>query len=219
MKNPKLNMIMNAEQRLANKLRRLTLNLLLIPKSEIARKHYWDLRAKDIHVTWGAGKEDYEILEKIIRSIDPKIILDFGCGSGRYFELYEKLNVPKIIAQDISPKALKIAAKRPGADRCELVSKDIDKQVYPDGFFDLTISNRVLSAILPCDIDHVISTICRLSKVIYINEMTDSDYCGSSKYWFKHDYDKLMAEKGFILINSGQIGPQVWKLFKVPENG
>ena len=60
---------------------------------ESITKFYWDLRANDIHESWGEDPFDYAILGDVINYIKPSCILDIGCGSGRLFNLYSRLKL------------------------------------------------------------------------------------------------------------------------------
>lgn len=180
------------------------------------QKIYWTKMALNIDKEWGTMKHDYAILEKILLFIKPKYILDFGCGSGRLFPLYQEKRIEEVVGQDISKKALAIAKIRYQLNSTPppiftLTNKDIFK--LPTNHFDLIISNRVLQHIFPNKIEKVINKLTKLSDKIYINEMSDSDYSNKTFYLFKHNYEKLFNQYGFDLIQKGKIENQTWCLF------
>lgn len=205
--------------RIKNRGRRFILNLLTKPKSrKKLRRMYWNLRAHDIYEEWGEGTEDYDVIRHVISKVRPKRLLDIGCGNGRCFPLYDEMEVPEVCGQEISSKALAICRKRFPRKKFALINQDIVKLDIPDRYFDLILSTRVLAAVLPEDVAGVVRKLCSMGRYIYLNEMTDSDFAGSSDYWFLHQYDSLMAQNGFSVLESGRIGKQTWVLYKVSDD-
>ncbi|MEW5804783.1 MAG: class I SAM-dependent methyltransferase [bacterium] len=186
--------------------------------SKLLRRLYWNLRAQDIHDTWGEGTEDFHVIRRVIDRVGAKKLLDIGCGSGRCFPLYQQMHITEVVGQDISSSALALCEKRFPGLPYHLFHGGIEKLNYPDSYFDLIISTRVLAAVLPDDIAATVKTLSRLGNSLYLNEMTDSDYVGPSTYWFKHDYKHLMAENGFSVIEHGNIGKQTWVLYRKEKN-
>ncbi len=185
------------------------------------KKVYWNLRAHDIHRTWGEGRNDFPVLRRILEVVKPLKLLDIGCGSGRCFPLYEEVGIPEVLGQDISSIALEICGKRyPGAPYgtacCEITDL-----LFGENHFDLIVSTRVLAAVSPSMIAGTISHLCRIGRAIYLNEMTETDYVGPSTYWFKHDYDDHMRDNHFLasmkgtitIIENGQTHLQSWVLY------
>jgi ubiquinone/menaquinone biosynthesis C-methylase UbiE len=124
-----------------------------------------------------------------------------------------KMAVSEVVGQDVSSNALTICKRRhPDLKYC-LFCGSLEDLKYHDNYFDLIVSTRVLSAVLPDDIEMATAKLCRLADNIYLNEMTDSDYHGASDYWFKHEYDVLMERNNFVLAHKGNIGKQTWKLY------
>lgn len=183
-------------------------------RSHFLRSIYWNFRAKDIHNTWGEGTEDFGVLEDVIMDVNPKRILDIGCGSGRCFKLYQQIGIPEVIAQDVSAKALQICRERYPDLEYKLIQSEILDLDYPENHFDLVLSTRVLSAIIPEDIAKTIAHLCRMSRYIYLNETSASDPTLPSSYWFIHDNATLMTKNNFELVKTGMINQQTWHLYK-----
>lgn len=181
------------------------LHLLSKTRSLGSRKLYWDLRAKEIHEKWGWGQNDYPTLRRVLEMVKPLRLLDVGCGSGRTFGLYLEMQIPEVVGQDISAKALSICRERFPNLPYALFHGPIDDLAYEENYFDLIVSTRVLSAIHPAEIDLSLRTLCGFGRNVYLNEMTDSDYTGPSDYWFKHDYLALMAINNFSIMKKGAI--------------
>lgn len=203
-----------------SKAKNLILGYLSGSKHPFLKRLYWEMRVEDIHAAWGEGKEDFVVIREIIRLVSPATLLDIGCGSGRLIPLFRELNVPEIVAQDVAKSALNLCKKRFPDINCKYEIKDIKDLSYRDGYFDLIISNRVLSAILPENIDVVLASLARLGKNIYINELSESDDTGQpSKYWFKHDYESFKSKHGFRELRRGTIGRQTWVLYGNEKSG
>lgn len=186
-------------------LRNKLLYFLTKSKNDFIREIYWNLRASDIHLKWGKGDKDFHVIKDIVEYVRPIKILDIGCGSGRLFPIYKALDIKEVVAQDISSLAVKLCRQNYPSLDYKYECKGIAELNYPQNYFDLIISTRVLSAVLPEKIENVINKLTYLSRCIYINEMTDTDYSGQSTYWFKHDYDTILNKHGFKIIKSGII--------------
>lgn len=174
---------------------------------ESITKFYWDLRANDIHESWGEDPFDYAVLKDIINNIQPKCILDIGCGSGRLFPLYSSCKINEIVGQDISQKGLNIAASR-NLPNVTLLNCNIEELHYEPKHFDLVISNKVLAAIPAGDIGSVLEKLCHLGKRIYINELMPEEENNNAhrcSYFIAHDYELLFNERGFNIDRSGSI--------------
>lgn len=196
------------------RVKNLFLNSLTKFSKKSIRKLYWNLRAYDINKNWGSNTEDFNTLKQIIKSIRPIRILDIGCGSGRCFPLYNELSIHQVFGQDISSIALSLCKKRFPFLSYQLQNCQINELIFEDNYFDLIISNRVLSAVLPKDIGKTLTHLCKIGCHLYINELSDSDFADNSTYWFKHDYFSIMSFNGFSLIEKGKINKQTWYLFK-----
>ncbi|RTY92299.1 class I SAM-dependent methyltransferase [Flavobacterium sp. GT3R68] len=201
----------------------ILMNRILKSKVLFLRNFYWNLNAKNIDRNWGDKKNDFSVIEGVIKNISPKRILDIGCGSGRCFPLYKSLNIEKVFAQDVSKNAIKLCKEKHPDLECSFILMDIEKLKFEENYFDLILSTRVLAAILPDNIDRVIRKITEISLHVYINEMSDSDFMGESLYWFKHDYDTLFEKYNFKIADTGIISVleegdkqfnQTWKLYK-----
>lgn len=200
----------------------LAMDRILKSKVSFLRNIYWNLNAKNIDKNWGDKKNDFAVIETVIKKIAPKKILDIGCGSGRCFPLYKSLNIEKVFAQDVSKNAITLCKEKHPDFDCSFILMDIEKLKFDDNYFDLVLSTRVLAAVLPDNIDKVIKKIAKIGTHVYINEMSDSDFLGESLYWFKHDYDTLFEKYNFKIADTGIISivegdkklNQTWKLYK-----
>lgn len=190
---------------------------------------YWDLRADNIHESWGEDTFDYITLSEVIHYVNPLNILDIGCGSGRLFKLYSHFNIEEIIGQDISQRALNIAATR-NLPNVHLLNCKIEELKYEPKHFDLIVSNKVMAAIPDESISSVMDKLCILGKYIYINELLPEEEKNNAEkcsYFIAHDYASLFQKRGYKIDKTGNIDykmpdgsivNQKWFLFKDPQH-
>ncbi len=119
-----------------------------------------------------------------------------------------------MVGQDISIKALRIAADRYKFPNIKTTNKHVLDLEYPAQYFDMIISNRVLQHVPPGKIEEIIKKIVLIGKNIYINELTDSDGLNETFFMFKHDYTNLFSRYGFRVCRNGLLGRQTWFLFR-----
>lgn len=186
----------------------------LYPSIAGVRRRYWDHRAQLIDDTWGQDDHDYGIIWNVLSEVNPKTLLDIGCGGGRLFPVFARFGVHEIVGQDIARQSLEIARKKYPSTRVKITSSPISGLNYGLDYFDLIISNRVLQHIPDNEIEGMIQAVARMGKHFYVNEMTDSDDVSKTFYMFKHDYPSLLAEHGFHIQQRGMIGNQTWFLFR-----
>lgn len=80
----------------------------------------WENIAKEYKKTMQTTdqKLGYDIILNLVKdNIKGSVILDYGCGSGKFSEQLIKLNPNKIIAVDTSKEAIKLAKENPGAKK------------------------------------------------------------------------------------------------------
>ena len=192
-------------------------------KTEFGRKIFWDQYSFEIFTKYGNDSIDFDVIKNILIKIKPKTLLDIGCGNGRLFPLYFMQGISDVIGQDISNKAINILKNRFPQDKYHLTRKSIKDLKYPDSFFDLVVSNRVLQSIPKNEIEAVIAKLSKISKYFYFNEVSNIDRYiinnSNSNYIIIHNYDQILRKNNFVLLDEGnlinEIGKnQSWKLYK-----
>jgi hypothetical protein len=197
---------------------------LLAPKLyrlNFMREIHWDWRARDIDHLHGGLKNDYSILSEILERNGAERILDVSCGSGRLFPLYLSLGIREIVGQDIAPTAINMASLRYKDTSIQLVCSPVTDLNYPDSFFDLAICNRVLQHIPEENLHNVLDAICKMCRLVYVNEATAQDFTNQDKKSFIHDYTKLFNEIGYCVKEEGYVKSeastsQKWVLYGRP---
>lgn len=109
-------------------------------------------------IQWGLMHESYiRLIAKQVTEMQPKKVLDAGCGEGRVlYELEKKLNLTEFVGIDISERALHFA--RAFTKRSKFLVHDItEKPVI--GNFDLCVSIEVIEHIRPEEIPNYIKNI------------------------------------------------------------
>lgn len=119
-------------------------------------KAYWENRAQiwdEVEMT-KVDEITPKIIEKV-KELQPKSILDFGCGNGMLYEDLSKIGKYKGI--DISEELIKRAKKR--FEKGEFEAVPIEKET---GFYDVLVSKTTLMAIP--NIDEVVAQIKKKAK-------------------------------------------------------
>jgi SAM-dependent methyltransferase len=177
---------------------------------------FWDSQAELIYEKWGHGEAPAPLVQ-LIEHIRPNSILDVGCGAGQLFALYQRYNISKVLGVDISTEALAIAARE--HPQIQTLRVELQKIDLPAQSYDLIVSNRVLQSIGPKDIEKVIGRLCTIGRIIYLNELADSDGGVLAFSVAKHDYNKLFGVQGWQLLAEGLIQKQTYKVFGAPLPG
>jgi ubiquinone/menaquinone biosynthesis C-methylase UbiE len=105
-----------------------------------------------------------------------KIVLDYGCYDGWFFESLIRYHPARIIGIDISEKGI-AEAKRKFGDRAEYYVMDAHKLTFPDNTFDVVIGRSILHHL---DLDVAIREIHRVlkpnGKAIFIEPLGDNPF-------------------------------------------
>ena len=183
---------------------------------------YWTLRSRELNKRWFAEKSDYPIYQEFLRTVKAHNCLEIGCDGGR---LSRGLigHVDKLECQDISAKAIAICKRNFEAEQLMRItfrcgSLDTLYATTTREQFDIVVSNAVLSAIKPRDIDHTIHILARVAKNIVVSELLPGDR-GATYYWFAHDYDRLFAAVGWTMEREIVSGEQRFRLYRPTRTG
>jgi len=120
-------------------------NLNLSEKS----KNYYE--ENDIYEIFSIA-EDYpnKISEHLLPKVKNKIVLDLGCGTGKFMQKFYK-EATKYYGLDLSNEQLKIARAKSNGDNTEFFCCSAEEIPLPDNSVDIIISTWVLGTILEID--------------------------------------------------------------------
>ena len=120
-------------------------NLNLSEKS----KNYYE--ENDIYEIFSIA-EDYpnKIYECLLPQIKNKIVLDLGCGTGKFMQMfYDKAT--KYYGLDLSDQQLNIAKRKVDSNSVEFICCSAENIPLPDNSVDIIIATWVLGTILELD--------------------------------------------------------------------
>lgn len=148
-------------------------------------KRYWEHRANE----WDEQSKKEQVqrkkLKKFVDGLAFKTVLDIGCGSGRFVELFKGKDYQGC---DISEKLVEIAQSRHPDSKFFVSSlENLDKHM---GYrVDLLFSYTCLEHIKPENMSLAVASMKRCARQALLIEpvdfVPDGDYC------FNHDYKKL----------------------------
>ena len=124
----------------------------LLMQDETSRKYFGK------STRWITGLFIQNVL-KTLKELNPKSILDIGCGTGYIIKKIENSLDVEIVGCDINTNRLSIASKVFGR---KLVTADITKLPFKNSSFDAVIAVEIIEPLN--DIDAAISEIKRVSK-------------------------------------------------------
>lgn len=176
-------------------MKKIAMKILWNLKGGYRPKEFWDNWAetfmddqwqREIH------KQHSWILSKI-RAMNPKTILEIGCGFGRNikFLIENGIEPNKITGIDISSKMIKNARIYIQSNKVKLQVADVLSLPFKNREFDLVLVHGVFMHVKPQDIEAVIRETLRITKKTLIN--IEQNYNGN-EYTFVHDYKKLYKE-------------------------
>ena len=136
-------------------------------------------------------------------------IFEFGCSSGPNLQNI-KDNVPYptfCYGYDISSEAVKLARKRFGSDTC-FFTDELDKNKMKDLLnywdvkrFDFSIYDRVLYLLSESKVQEHFNGYKNLFKIVVIDDFHNSDFVDTNDAYHSKDYEKILREIGFELID------------------
>lgn len=158
------------------------------------RRIYWAHRAKDLYEKYGHTEGGFDALQRVVELTRPRRVLELGCGNGRILTFFSRLGI-HCVGQDISATALELARQRE-LPHVTLTQKPFTDLDYPDGYFDLIVSNRVLQHVGTDEVQRLLRSAARMGNALYLNELRQEDDAKENYYHYKHDYAALLDELG-----------------------
>lgn len=157
-------------------------------------------------------------LEKTIKKLKPKNILEVGCGFGRNLKFLIDRGVAskKLTGVDFSKNLLGKAKVFLKNDKIILKLADAKNLPFKEGEFDLVFTHGLLMHVPPKQVKRALGEIVRVSKkwLILIEETREKP--GKINYFtFIHDYEGLIKEFGLKIVEeTHDVLNLVWYLLK-----
>lgn len=185
------------------------LDLITVERDEYVSNPdaYWESRGG-----WGypaSLKESYrravpiqkQFYRHIIDRTHPHLMMDFGCGAGKHFDVWQ--GIPRVVAYDRSKSMIMVSNEvqhRLGTGYNVILGNSNDRVSLPfdDARFDFIAACEVLPHILESEIEESMSELFRTlapeGVIGAIVSPKNHDFKGHS---FNHDYEKLFSDNRF----------------------
>ncbi|MFA7709425.1 MAG: class I SAM-dependent methyltransferase [archaeon] len=172
--------------------------------------------------------EDYpeKILKQLIPFVKNKVVLDAGCGTGKYLEKLQPF-AKQLYGVDAAKGQLKIAKKKVNKN-VELTCSDLQKTKFKDNTFDVIYSTWALSTILDNDKkEKVLTELLRILKKKGTLILVENDVGGEfetirgrypniaktkgyNDWVLKHGFKIFKRIKTYFLFDSDKISKEVF---------
>ena len=133
-----------------------------------------------------------------------KIVLDAGCGSGKYLSVLEDASI-SYTGVDLAPNQLEIAKKKIKKNNSKLIVSDLSEIDFKDESFDLIVSCWVLGCIDKEKRDLALTKLKRLLKPNGKIILIENDSVGEFEILRNHDKDGKTIEYNNYLLDNGFI--------------
>lgn len=161
---------------------------------------YWEHRAPSYYIEDPFGRA---ILKAFIDKLQPRSLIEIGCGNGELFSLYK--HIPISVGIDWSEEMLKRANLRKARHylpNLRLWRHDIT-QCSPQGAYDVAVTRTVLMHIPPDAIEKTIRHIVKVAEQFLIFEYFETIPTENlAAHNWLHDYVPLFEKAGCELIES-----------------
>jgi glycosyltransferase involved in cell wall biosynthesis/ubiquinone/menaquinone biosynthesis C-methylase UbiE len=179
-------------------------------------KKYWETRANSWNEIQGEVTFDTKEVIEEIKKLNPKSLLDIGCGNGNWAKVISQEFGKRFnyFGVDVSSKMIKFAQKvNPKMKFRQLDVRELGKLKRK---FDLIFAYTCLLHIPPADMAKTITELKKIGKRIMFIEPTQNVVCGIQRYI--HSSAIREFEKGNILFHprSTNIHPYE-ELFKIKK--
>ena len=182
------------------------------------------------------------IVPLVIDLINPKSVVDFGCGNGSFLHIFKKNGVKKVCGIDgpwIEKEQLLISNE-------EFIKTNLEKYVAPNDKFDLAISLEVAEHLSKSSAEKLIKNITHQSDIVifsaaiplqggvnHINEQWQThwvnlfekyDYlpidCFRNKLWDNDNVSFWFAQNMFLFVKRSYLekSPKLKKTFQENRN-
>lgn len=157
---------------------------------------YWELRGKTYLREEHEGDEERGFwIEDLVNRLEPRLVLEVGCGPGKYLQRH--VASPLRTAIDFSISAISTIPDKHG---CEILQADVNHIGFRDLSFDFSFTCAVLVHVPHSQIDGAVAELCRVTrKNVLIMEYWDPEMeiRQLAPHCFRHNYPEKFMANGF----------------------
>ena len=110
----------------------------------------------DAHRELLEGADDEEVVRERLRELAPRRLLEVGCGLGGLSEWAARNTAAEVVAVDLSPRIVALAARR----GVRAIEADVRALPFADTAFDCAVANFVLYHVP--DVDDALAELARV---------------------------------------------------------
>ena len=144
-------------------------------------------------------------LRNAVNRFQPRILMDFGCGTGKHFDIWR--DIPTVVAYDRSQSMISVSREtqdhlRTGYSIVRGNSDHRDRLPFNGDQFDMIVACEVFPHVLETDISSLIAEFSRImaknGNIVAVVSPPDHDFQPHS---CNHDYKKLFPDNGFRIMH------------------
>jgi len=165
-------------------------------------KEFWNRKAKKWadYVCKFYGTKDWEFIQPYVLDVNPKTIIDVGCGEGQWADVLPG----EYLGIDIAENMIKIAKQRYPNKKFKVVSLEDAPRVI-NKKFDLAFCYTVFEHIPEENMEKAIKSLKKIAKKAIIVEPIDietKEYCYNHNYhkWFKIIKEKKLGKRNLMVV-------------------
>ena len=102
------------------------------------------------------GPDGFDVAFAAVAEVAPRHVLEVGCGMGQFAERVARETSAKVVATDLSPRMVELAASR-GLDARQA---DVESLPFEDGEFDCAVANWMLYHV--SDLERALAELARV---------------------------------------------------------
>lgn len=112
---------------------------------------------RESHRRFGRGPDAFDAAFDVISKLDPRRVLEVGCGMGTFAERVARETRAEVVATDLSPRMVELARER-GLDARVA---NVESLPFADGEFDCAVANAMLY-----HVEHLDRALSELARVL-----------------------------------------------------
>jgi SAM-dependent methyltransferase len=154
----------------------------------------------------GALRSAYGVVPLVIEILQPRSVVDLGCGTGAWLSVFKEYGVEDILGIDgeyVDRESLLIPHE-------QFVAQDLAQPVQLDRRFDLAMSLEVAEHLATESADVLIDSLAALAAaVLFSAAIPEQDGAHHVNTQWPHYWRERFKARGFELVDC--IRPQIWE--------